>query len=146
MKTKAEFASEDIFHNGFNCSQSVLGVFADDYDLEQETAFKMTCGLGGGCRRGEICGTVSAGVLVVGLKHGNGSAEETAEKETCNIKTAEFVDTFKAENGAIVCRELLGVDISDEEAFAAAQEQGGFEEQCRGYVKSAVEILERLGY
>lgn len=146
MKTRADIASTDLFHNGFNCAQSVIGVFCHDYDLDQEDAFRIACGLGGGCRCGDLCGAVSGGVLVVGLRYGNTSAEDTAAKATCDLRTAEFTGKFMERHGSVTCRELLGIDLSLPENREKANAQNLFDLKCRGFVRDAVQLLEELGY
>ena len=146
METKADVASTELFNCGFNCAQAVLGVFCDDYDLDQEDAFRLTCGLGGGAHCGELCGAVSGGVLVVGLKHGNAIAGDTGAKMNCARSSAEFTKKFRERHGSVVCRELLGIDISAPENWELAKSSGLFDVKCRGFVRDAVELLEELGY
>lgn len=40
-----------LFENGYNCSQSVFMAYADLYDLDRETAAKLTSSFGGGMGR-----------------------------------------------------------------------------------------------
>lgn len=145
MKTRAEKAAE-LFNSGFNCAQSVLTVFSEKYGVSNETALKMSCGLGGGCRFGEICGAVSGAVLVIGLKYGQSNAEDKVSKSICYEKTVEFINEFKAANDFIVCRDILGCDISVKEEYERAQNRRLFDTLCVAMVKSAVEILVNLGY
>lgn len=145
MKTKAEIAAE-LFDSGFNCSQSVLAVFCEQYGLAQDVALKLSCGLGGGVRSGEICGAVSGAVLVIGLKYGQSVADDKDAKAECYSKTVEFMDAFRAKNKSVVCRQILGYDISIKEEYAQAESKNLFKTTCVEMIKSAVEILEELGY
>ena len=129
----------DYFNNGFYCSQAVLGAFCEDYDLDTETAIRVSCGLNSGCRSAELCGALTGAILVVGLKYGNAS-------ELCNLKTKELVDAFREENDSIVCREILGYDISAAEERETAIIENLFNTICRDMVASAVRILEEQGY
>lgn len=137
MSEKANIASE-LFKGGKNCSQSVFGAFCQDYHLDQETAFKLACGLGGGARNAELCGAVSGAVLVLGLKYGE-------SKEICNAKTEEFTAQFRKENGSIVCRNILGCDISTPAGKEKALQENLFKTKCVDMVASAAQILEDLG-
>lgn len=145
MSTKSEIAAE-LFDSGFNCSQSVLAVFCEQYGLDKETALKMSCGFGGGMRSGEVCGAVSGAVLVIGLKYGQFEADDKASKDACYSKTVEFLDAFRAKNKSVVCRQILGCDISTKEGYAQAQSGNMFKTTCVDMIKSSVEILEELGY
>ena len=49
------------FEAGYNCAQSVFLAYSDIFELDMETAKKMSVSFGGGVgRMREICGTVSA--------------------------------------------------------------------------------------
>ena len=55
------------FMSGLNCSQSVFLAFRDLTGLDEKSAMKLSAPLGGGVgRMREICGTVSAMMLVLG--------------------------------------------------------------------------------
>lgn len=145
MSIKQDQAAEH-FNSGFNCSQSVLAAFCESYGLNKETALKAACGLGGGCRSGEICGAVSGAVLTIGLKYGFSQPGDTETKANCYAKTEEFLNAFKAKNGSILCREILGHDISTKEGMEQARSKNLFKTTCVDMVKSAASILEELGY
>jgi len=138
--------AEALFAGGFNCAQSVLGAFCEDYGLEIAAAFKVSAGLGGGVRMGEICGAASGAALVIGLKYGQFPAGDKDAKAFCNSKVAEFMAAFKARNRSVVCREILGLDVSVPEEYAAAQERNLFKTTCADMVRGAAELLLKLGY
>ena len=138
MHEKTKKASE-FFTGGLYCSQAILGAFCETYGMEEETAFRVSCGLNSGGRCAEICGAVSGAILVIGLKHG-------ASKETCNLKTEEFIQKFKEKNGEIVCRNILGCDIFTPEGREKAVRENLFKTTCVDMVASAAQILEELGY
>ena len=81
MGTHAEMA-EAKFREGYNCAQSVLFSFCEELGLDAETALKLSCGLGAGMgRQGEVCGAVSGGIVVLGLKFGRGKNDKRAETD-----------------------------------------------------------------
>ena len=57
-------------HNkGYNCAQSVAFAFLDKVDIDPETLFKVTEGLGLGMGGMEgTCGAISAAAVLAGLK------------------------------------------------------------------------------
>jgi C_GCAxxG_C_C family probable redox protein len=138
MNEKVTQACE-YFKNGSGCAQAVLGAFCEEYGLPQETALKIACGLNSGARCAEICGAVSGAVLVIGLKYGD-------SKKECNLRTEEFIRRFKEKNGDVVCRNLLGCDITTPDGRAKAARENLFKTLCPGFVASAAEILCDLGY
>ena len=145
MSTKTE-AAANTFLSGFNCSQSVLSVFCEKYGIDKDTALKMAYGFGAGVRSGEICGAVSGAVIVIGLKYGNTSADNKAAKDYCNEKIIEFLDLFREQNKSVVCRNILGLDLSIKEEFEQALERNLFKTVCVDMVESSVALLEELDY
>jgi len=145
MQSKSDIASE-LFVPGFNCAQSVLAPFCEDYGLDTETALKMTSGLGGGCNLAELCGAVIGAAMVVGLQDGRYLIEDRESRKICDTKVAEFVKEFREAHGNVVCRDLLGFDLTTEEGLAQKMAIPRDESPCNTYVRSAVEILEKLGY
>jgi C_GCAxxG_C_C family probable redox protein len=145
MSSKTDIALE-AFGNNFNCAQSVFSAFSEDYNLPRELAFKISSGLGGGVRCGEICGAATGAVLVIGLNCGHYVPGDLESKEHVGSETAEFMRRFKEKCGGCVCRELLGIDITTPENRMKAKEMGLFNTVCRNLVKNAVEILEDMGY
>ena len=114
--------------------------------MDKTTALKMCSGLGAGFRSGEICGAVSGAVLAIGLKYGQGVAEDTATKDKCNDKTVEFMNLFRTKNKSVVCKDILGFDLSNREEYQQAKAQNLFKTTCVDMIKSAVALLEDLGY
>ena len=144
MRTKAEIAIED-YHEHFNCAQSTLAVFAEDYELDVKTALRMTSSFGGGCQYGGICGAIIGSSAVIGLKYGN----DTPDRDKYNFnrkKVREFIAIFKEKHGATNCSDLLGVDMEESDGRDKARALGLFKTQCADYVRTSVEILEELGY
>ena len=132
------------FKSGFNCSQAVLGSYCEQFGLDCEQAFKVATGFGGGMHIGETCGAVTGAFMVLGLKYGSTTAEDKAAKAKTYEKVVEYTNKFKARNGSVVCKELLGCDISRPDGMKKAQEDGLFDSICPRMVQGASEILEEM--
>ena len=147
MQNKSEVA-ERLFMDGFSCAQSVLAPFCEEYELDTETALRMAAPLGGGCGIAEVCGAVSGGVLVVGLKHGNCIATDTGTNMNCRAKRAQFIDEFKKLHDTVTCRGLLGFDLTTEDGHEKylAMTRDRAASKGAGFVKNAARILEEQGY
>lgn len=99
----------ELFKEGKNCSQAVFAAFAPELGLDEETALRVSVGLGGGVgRMREICGTVSGAAMVVGLKY------PEADKAEVYALVREIADEFRKVNPSVVCRELLGLSKPEE--------------------------------
>ena len=138
MDEEVRKASE-LYVNGRYCSQAVLGAFCEKYGLDQETAFRISCGLNSGVRCAEICGAVTGAVMVIGLRYGDSKAE-------CNKVTEEFVRLFRERNGSTICRDLMGCDIFTPDGKEKAVREGLFRTVCNDMVISAAQILKELGH
>lgn len=120
------------FDEGFSCSQAVVSAYADEFEMDKETALKISGAFGGGmAQMGETCGAVTGALMVLGLKYGR-------------INAKDFVEKFKHQNGTIVCRELLGYDISTQEGRDNATQQNLFKTICPKLVALSVEYLEEV--
>lgn len=96
-----------LFMQGYNCSQSVAAAFCEETGLDQDAMLKISVGLGGGMGRlREVCGAFSGVVLVLGMLYGS---TDPASKMTVYPIVQQLAEGFKAENGSIVCKELLGL-------------------------------------
>ena len=132
------------FTGGFNCSQSVLSVFSDKLCLDKDVSLKIAASFGGGMRKGEVCGAVSGALMVIGLKYGHSIEGDTDTKNAVYAMTEEFIEKFEARNGSIICRKLLGYNISIEQEYTIMKEKGLFKSICPRFVTDAVEILEEM--
>lgn len=102
-----------IFEEGYNCSQAVFSVFSDVMNIDEETAKRISIGLGGGVgRMREVCGAVSGAAMVLGYVYGGETAED---KKGAYEKVQKFAEEFKKDNGSIICREILGLDKTKKE-------------------------------
>ena len=139
--TKAEKALE-LFANNFNCSQAVLTAFAPDLGLDEKLALMLGTPFGSGARNAEMCGAVSGALMVLGLKYGHFESENNEQKQRAYAIAVEFTKRFKERNGSIVCRDLLGYDLTRPEESACIKEKNLFRTVCPEMIRSAVEVLE----
>lgn len=133
-----------LFSNNFNCSQAVFTAFASDFGIDEKTALMLGTSFGGGARNGEICGAVSGALLVLGLKYGHYDAEDNEQKSRAYEIAVDYTKRFKEKNGSIVCRDLLGYDLTVPEDKVFIKEKNLFKTVCPEMVKSAVLILEEI--
>ena len=106
---KAKKAME-LFQEGYNCAQAVLGAFAQDMNMDFQQAMMLSSSFGGGMgRMREVCGAVSAMFMVAGLEKGYSDPKASTEKASHYDYIQQLAAKFKAENGSIICRDLLGL-------------------------------------
>lgn len=107
---RVEKAKRLFKEGGYNCCQAVVLAYNDIFGIDDETAAAMSSGFGGGMgRMREVCGSVSGMVMLAGLIR---PATDPTVKDwrTANYALVqEMAGEFKAINGSIVCKELLGL-------------------------------------
>jgi len=145
MKTPSDTASEK-FTSGYNCAQSVLWAFAPRLGLDPDTALKIACGFGAGMgRREEVCGAVTGGIMVLGLKFGRGETKDRSATDETYAKTQELMRQFEARHGSCICRHLLGgCDLTTEAGRASFKGQDLLHKTCEPCVRTVSGILAEL--
>ncbi len=126
-----------LFENGYRCSQAVFAAFSEYFDLPKEKALKIGACFGSGMRKAEVCGACTGALMVLGLKYGESKSESDKACE-------KFLDEFERENGSIICRDLLGCDISTEEGVKQAIDNNLFKEFCPKMVESSAKIANEM--
>ncbi len=124
----------------------MLYAFRDESGLARDAALKIACGLGAGMgRKEEVCGAVTGGILVIGVKYGRGEKDDRTVQETTYAKTRELMDRFSAERGTFICRKLLhGCELTTAEGQQQFRENDLLNKICKPCVQSVVEILENI--
>jgi C_GCAxxG_C_C family probable redox protein len=135
----------DLFARQFNCAQAILAAYGPDEGLAEPDCLRIGAPFGGGIGRlGETCGAVSGALMVLGLRYTPPNCPDPSAKAALYERVRDFVGRFKARNQSILCRELLGCDISTPEGAQLAQDRKLHQTLCVKYVRDAAEILEQM--
>jgi C_GCAxxG_C_C family probable redox protein len=145
MNTKHDDAVKK-FCEGYNCAQSVLFAHCDALHLDKNSALRLATGFGAGMgRKEEVCGAVSGGILVLGLKHGRGEKDDRSATETTYARTRELMDKFQKRHGTFICKQLLnGIDLTTAEGQRSFKENDFLNRVCVPCVESVITILEEM--
>jgi C_GCAxxG_C_C family probable redox protein len=120
----------------------VLLAVCEATDLACDCIPRIAAGLGGGLgTQGEACGALTGGVLVMGLAYGSDEVAEREEKDALYARTAAFVRRFGELNGALRCRDLVGLDLSTPAGLEEYRARNLSEQLCRGIVRRATEAI-----
>jgi C_GCAxxG_C_C family probable redox protein len=134
-----------LFQKGFSCSQALLAAYSDAFGLDGDVALRIAAGFGGGMgRMAQTCGAVTGAVMLIGLKYGATDAKDRRAKEKTHAAVREFAARFIARHDSLVCRDLLGCDISTPEGSQSAKEKKLSFTICPELVKSAAQIFEEM--
>ncbi|MCP4020722.1 MAG: C_GCAxxG_C_C family protein [Desulfobacteraceae bacterium] len=141
--TKTDVAI-DYFLNGYRCSQAVLGAFADDFNLDLDTAMTISLGFAGGAGTDSYCGSLSAGYLVLAMKFGFPEPGNPEKMRQLIEKNQELCRQFKACHENVNCKDLVGLDVFSEKGSAEFAAKNLKETYCVNLVGKTVQILEQI--
>jgi C_GCAxxG_C_C family probable redox protein len=145
MNRKRVDQAVECFRNGFSCSQAVFSTYAEQLGMDKETALKVSGAFGGGMAgMGDTCGAVTGAFMVIGLKYGKTKPEDDEPKKKTYEVAKEFVKRFRSKHPSIVCRELLGCDISTTDGKQFFEDNKLKENKCMKFVEDAAIILEEI--
>lgn len=129
--------AEEYFRTGKGCCQAVLLAFKDETGLDEETLTKLGAPFGGGiARMRHVCGAAMAMFMLSGLLKSKGNrAEDYA-------RTRALADEYAAENGSIICAELLkGIPVTSG-TVPEKRDEGYYKRRpCPALCKSAASIV-----
>ena len=135
----------DNFMQGYGCCQSVVAAFADIYGLDDTMAKRIAAGFGGGVGRLRMmCGAVSGIVILVGLDCGQTEGSDRMGKSACYKVVQELLAKSKADNGSLICAELLGLKgpVPAGQYVASERTAEYYKERpCAAKVESAARIF-----
>jgi C_GCAxxG_C_C family probable redox protein len=143
--SKAKDAAAIMHAHRINCAQSVMSVFSQQLGLDLDTGLRVAMAFGGGMgRTGNTCGAVTAAYMALGLAQtmSPDNPRDTIDKTYELVRN--FNEKFIAKHGSLLCRELLGCDMSQPGGIEEARDKDLFANLCPNLVHDAVQIAEDL--
>lgn len=139
---RAEQARE-YFTSGYNCAQSVFLAYRDITGIDEVLAATISAPFGGGMGRlREVCGAVSGMTMVAGFIAPNSQPNDNENKKNCYATVQALAEEFRAENGSIICRELLGLAQQKDDPTPSPRTGEYYKRRpCAEYVAIAARIL-----
>jgi len=134
-----------MFREGYNCAQAVVACCARQYGLPRQTALRVAQAFGGGMgRTGNVCGAVTGALMVIGFKHAALDPKDLQAKQDAHRLARQFLAAFAARHGSLLCRDLIGADMSTPEGLKQVQDKGLHLTVCLPLVQAAAEIIEHV--
>ena len=142
--TRADRA-EELFRQGYNCSQSVFAAFADLTGMTTGEAAKIASPFGAGFGKlREVCGAVSGMTLLAGHVHGYSDPDDYDSKKELYALIQRMCAEFREREGSIICRELLGLQKGEDMTEPAVRTEEYYRSRpCIGVCRAAAEIAEK---
>lgn len=136
---------QELFMQGYDCSQVVLAHYAEKLGVSEEMANKVSACFGGGMLQAGTCGAFTGALMAIGLKYGHYDAENLLpQKDVMMAKSAEFRQKFAEKFPTSNCKELVGYDVSTPEGFEQAISTGRMMSFCPTVVAAVIEILDEV--
>ena len=134
----------ELFLSGYNCAQAVAVAFTDVTGLTEQQAAKMASAFGGGMgRMREVCGAVSGMLMVLSYVYGYDTPGDDISKKRLYGQVQALAAGFRAENGSIICREILKNPPSDPNPTPRTAEFYA-KRPCTKMVMTAARLLEQF--
>jgi C_GCAxxG_C_C family probable redox protein len=123
----------------------VLSTYGQRFGLDRDTGLRIAGAFGAGmARTGGTCGAVIGALMVIGLGHAKVRAGDDDSRERSYALGQEFMEAFRERNGSLLCKELLGADVSTPGGIAEVRRRDLFATICPRFVLDAAELLDRL--
>lgn len=104
---KKELAVEK-FCNGYNCAQAVVCAYAEELNIDEETAYRLSEGFGSGIPGlGSVCGACSGLVMVTSLQNCIKKDVDNPTKGKTYPQVRRVVKAFEERMGSTECNVLL---------------------------------------
>ena len=136
----------DTFMARNGCCTRVMAAFSDLYGLDETLAKKIAAGFGGGVGRMRMmCGAVSGIVMLTGLDCGQTEGSDREGKSACYKVVQDLLAKSKAENGSVICAEILGINGYEKvkDSYVASERTAEYYKTrpCAAKVESAARIF-----
>jgi C_GCAxxG_C_C family probable redox protein len=137
--------AEELFRQGYNCSQSVFAAFADVVGMTEEEAAQLASPFGAGFGKlREVCGAVSGMTMAAGRLRGYSDPADYAGKKALYALIQKMCAAFEAEKGSLICRDLLGLRKGEDIGEPAVRDEEYYRSRpCIGACRTAAEIAEK---
>ena len=131
------------FKNGYNCAQSVLLAYADLLEIDTQTAARIAAPFGAGMGRlREVCGSVTGMFMIVGLAIPVDNPNDMESKTRNYAMVQRLAERFREENGSIICRELLELNVRKESPRPEPRTESYYKKRpCVDLVRIAATII-----
>ena len=137
--------AEELFREGYNCSQSVFAAFADVLGMSVEEAAKIASPFGAGFGKlREVCGAVSGMTLAAGYLKGYDDPADYVSKKELYALIQKMCAEFEELKGTIICRELLGLRKGEDLGEPSVRTEEYYRSRpCIGACRAATEIAQK---
>jgi C_GCAxxG_C_C family probable redox protein len=144
MITTKEKAIES-FKSGMNCAQSVLLAFSDRYKFDDNLAFQISSGFGGGMGRlQKTCGAVTGAFMVIGIHNCQKYSTHSLQTDNNRSMIQEFNRRFLLKHDSLDCKDIIKCDLNTPEGQQYCKDYNTKENICTKCISESIEIVDAI--
>ena len=133
---------QENFNMGIICAQQVFAHFSERFGLSPDDAMRAASCFGSGMGQAATCGCVTGALMALGVAHGCAGPCSRERKGNLYSRRDAFMTAFVRAHGSLLCREILGHDLTIPQERALIMEKGLFTTVCAPLVCAACDLLE----
>lgn len=127
---------------GYTCAETVIIALNKKAKIPEWLTPRIATGFSAGIGRiGNICGAISAGIIIIGAIYGRDSPEDLITYEKCMEKVQKLICRFREIHGEIYCEKLIGLKLIKEEDREKFRRENLKEKKCLKIVEDTIRIL-----
>jgi C_GCAxxG_C_C family probable redox protein len=121
------------------CAETTYLVLCEAYGVGDAGDSSPAMALNGGIAySGGPCGAITGAALALGLLAGRRIDDHRTAKRVARELTMRLMDGFRAEHGAVDCRDLIGIDLRAPGGHVAYIRSGAWQGPCMRQVETAI--------
>ena len=129
--------AREYFMKGYNCAQAVFTAWAEEMNMTEVQALRLSSSFGGGIGgMRDVCGAANAMFMVAGALKGYDMPDNMDAKQQHYKRIQSMAEKMKKEYGTMLCLDLIALNEKDN--LAAAKKP------CLRYVEACVRITEEM--
>ena len=142
LKEDAGSRAVQLYKEGSNSCQAVLGAFQDEIGIDEAMAMKMGAGFGAGIgTMQKTCGAITGALMVLGCRHYDKDSLFES-KQVMFDETQKLLIRFHKKFGSTECYSLVKIDFHKPGGLQKAREKRVFESHCQRYIREVCSIME----
>lgn len=133
------------FHNGMNCSQSVVTTYVDYLQFDTDMALSVSAGFGGGMgKMQKTCGAVTGAFMVLGIYNSKKYSDNIQARTATNEMINRFTLYFKSLHASLDCKTILDCDFSTIEGERKFENLELKEKVCSKCISDSIKLINLL--
>ncbi len=129
----------------YGCAETAFMTLKGAYGLAAPTDPAAAIALNGGIAySGGACGAITGAALAVGLLAEERIEDHARAKLIARELMHATMEAFRAEHGAVDCRDLIGFDLREPGGHQAFLDSGTWREACAAQIRTVVAHLAEL--